>query len=166
MSCYQNIATYYDRLMESGYYDHNQLAERARSAMGGRTSVLELGVGTGQMAKALLALDPDYDFCGIDFSAAMLEIARKRFSDRIPLVECDIANMDLDREFEVALSSGGTWVIVQSGNELLLGTHLFDYEKDLQGLQKTAAHLVSGGIVMLSVHPPHTSRTLDLALVA
>lgn len=159
---YQDIAGYYDLLMECGYYDRAQLAAAVKACIGDRKSILELGVGTGQMAKELLELDPTYDFGGIDFSAAMLEIAKRQLAGRASLVECDVANMNLGRTFDVVLSSGGTWVIVKSDQGLQLGTHLFDRENDMRGLQNTANHLAPGGIVLLSVHPPHCDRTLDL----
>ncbi len=159
---YQTIADYYDLLMDGGYYNHESLATSIRSIIGPRKRLLELGVGTGRLAQELLKLDPSYDFVGIDFSPAMIEIARKRLSNRVPLIECDVAKMNLDRKFDAAISSGGTWVIVQSNDELLLGTHLFNQENDFHGLQSVSNHLDPGGLMVLSVHPPHEERELEL----
>jgi SAM-dependent methyltransferase len=160
---YKGIAAYYDLLMDAGYYDHKALATVVRSAIGKRKALLELGVGTGRLAHELLTLDSTYDLVGIDFSAAMVEIAKRRLPSRVPVIECDVAEMHLDRKFDVAISSGGTWVIIQSGNELQLGTHLFDHKKDLCGLQNVARHLDPGGLLLLSVHPPHEDRDLELS---
>ncbi|MBE9042740.1 class I SAM-dependent methyltransferase [Oscillatoriales cyanobacterium LEGE 11467] len=162
MGYYQGIADYYDLLMDAGYYDYESLATSIRSAIGSRKRLLELGIGTGQVAQALLKLDPTYDYVGIDFSPAMIEIANKRLSNSIPIVECDVAKMNLDRKFDAAISSGGTWVIVRSNNELQLGTHLFNQENDILGLQNVAKHLDSGGLLLLSVHSPHEDRDLNL----
>ncbi|MBO9999793.1 MAG: class I SAM-dependent methyltransferase [Cyanobacteria bacterium SID2] len=162
MSYYQGIADYYDLLMDGGYYNYELLATAICSAIGQRKRILELGIGTGQMAQALLKVDSTYDFVGIDFSPAMIEIAKKRLSNSIPIIECDVAEMNLNRRFDAAISSGGTWVIIQSSNELLLGTHLFNQENDFRGLQNVANHLDRGGLLLLSVHPPHEDRDLDL----
>lgn len=162
MKYYQGIADYYDLLMDGGYYDYGFLADAVQASIGPRKRILELGIGTGQLAKVLLEREPNYDFVGMDFSPAMLEIAKKRLPENVPLVECDIAEMKLDRRFDVAFSSGGTWVIVRSGDELLLGTHLFDREKDIQGWQNVAEHLETGGLLLLSTHLPHEDRDLEL----
>lgn len=122
-----------------------------------------VGVGTGRLARELLTLDSTYDLVGVDFSPAMLEIAKTRLPDRVPVIECDGAEMQLGRKFDAAISSGGTWVIIQSPNELQLGTHLFDHKKDLCGLQNVARHLDPGGLLLLSVHPPHKDREIQLA---
>ena len=163
MAYYQEIAHYYDLLMDGGYYDHELLATAIRSTIGQRKRVLELGIGTGRLAQALLKIDSTYDLVGIDFSPEMIEMAKKRLPNNIRLVECDVAKMNLECKFDAAISSGGTWVIVQSNNELLLGTHLFNRENDFCGLKNVAAHLEPGGILVLSVHPPHEDRDINLA---
>ena len=118
--------------------------------------------GTGLLARELLELDSSYHFTGVDFSPSMLEIAKERLPSRASLIECDVAEMNLGRTFDVALSSGGTWVIIQSDKELLLGTHLLNREKDFKGLQNVADHLDAGGLLLLSVQKPHEDRDIDL----
>ena len=148
--------------MDGGYYNHEFLATSIQSRIGERQKVLELGSGTGQMAKALLQANSTYDLVGIDFSPEMIEIANQRLSHSIPIIHCDVAEMNLDRKFDAAISVGGTWVIVKSENELLLGTHLYNQEKDLRGLQNVADHLDIGGLLLLSVHSPHEDREVEL----
>ncbi|MEM8637409.1 MAG: class I SAM-dependent methyltransferase [Cyanobacteria bacterium P01_G01_bin.54] len=162
MTYYQDISKYYDMLMNAGYYNYEPLAKTVRSVIGQRERVLELGIGTGQLAQLLVEAEPTYDFVGIDFSPAMLEIASKRLPKTVSLIECDVADMKMDRKFDVAFSSGGTWVIVRSSNGLLLGTHLFDKHKDLRGLQNVSNLLEPGGLLVLSVHPPHEDRDITL----
>ena len=70
--------------------------------------------------------------------------------------------MTLDRTFDVALSSGSTWVIIRSDKELLLGTHLLNREKDFKGLRNVADHLDAGGLLLLSVQKPHEDRDINL----
>lgn len=164
MTPYQEIAYYYDMLMNASYYDHDTLGKTVHSLIGEREQLLELGIGTGLLAQSLLKTNASYEITGIDFSQAMLEIAEKRLANKVQLVECDIAEMALDRKFEAAVSSGGTWVIVrsESSDELCLGTHLFDHEKDLQGLKNVSEHLEVGGLLLLSVHLPHEDRDIEL----
>ena len=162
MNYYQGIASYYDLLMDGGYYDHASLANSIHSAIGQRKRLLELGIGTGRVVKELLNIDATYELTGIDFSSKMVEIARNRLPKSVSVVECDVALMHLDRKFDVAFSVGGTWVIVRSDDGLLLGTHLFDSEKDARGLQNVADCLDSEGILLLSVHPPHEDRDIHL----
>lgn len=162
MNYYQKIAGYYDALMESGYYDHAKLAQTVHSVIGSGKKVLEIGVGTGKMVEELAAIDPSSDFCGVDFSGAMIEIANRRLSNRFPMVECDISTMELDQTFDVVLSCGGAWIVQKSDEGLCLGTHLFSPDKDRLGFEKVSKHLETGGRLVLSVHPPHTDRQLEM----
>jgi len=115
------------------------------------------------LAEALLSLDPTYDFVGIDISAEMIEIARTRVSEEAEMIVCDIAEMQLGRKFDAAISNGGTWVIIRDGDQMQMGVHQFDPVKDLRGIKNLAEHLDPGGILILSVHPPHANRDLELA---
>ena len=162
VSHYGTIADYYDQLMNAGYYDHSALGEKLLSITGTGKSLLELGIGTGLMARELLNQDPSVELTGIDFSESMLTIARKRIPEGADLVECDVAEMRLNKTFDVAYSTGGTWVIINSEKGLSLGTHLYDRENDIKGIKQVAKHLQPGGLLLLSVHPPHEDRSFDI----
>ncbi len=59
-------------------------------------AVLDLGVGSGLVAEAVLDRLPDARLVGIDFSEPMLELARRRlahFGSRSVLVRGDLANL-------------------------------------------------------------------------
>ncbi len=163
MSHYAGIAGYYDQLMHGGYYDHEALSQTIFGVVGSGKNLLELGVGTGLMVQQMLKGDASAKLTGIDYSSAMLEIARDRLPEQVRLVECDVAEMELNDQFDAAFSTGGTWVIIQSEEGLLLGTHLYQAENDRRGLQKVAEHLVPGGLLLLSVHPPHQDHSLNLS---
>ena len=162
MTYYEEIAKYYDLLMEAGYYDHESLAKAVQSSVGEGKRILELGIGTGRLAEELINLDPTCELTGIDFSPAMVEIARNRLPDDVPVIECDVASMDLGRTFDAAVSSGGTWVIIDKDEELQLGTHLFDRNKDIAGLCNVSEHLEENAKLLLSIHPPHEDREILL----
>lgn len=162
MTPYQEIAYYYDMLMNANYYNHESLAKEVQSVLGSRKKLLELGVGTGLFAQELLKIDSSYDITGIDFSPEMLKIAKERLPDSCHLVEDDVAEMSLDCKFDAAISSGGTWVIIKSNDEFLLGTHLHDHEKDVSSIQNVAERLYPGGLLLLSVHSPHKDLEINL----
>jgi predicted TPR repeat methyltransferase len=148
--------------MRNGYYEHRAMAEAADGILGDRTSVLELGVGTGLFAKELIATNEERDITGVDFTAPMLEIAEGRVGDDVDLVEADVTDMDLGRTFDAAISSGGVWVAIREGDELLLGTHLFDAHEEIRGLQNVATHLDSAGLLLLSIQDMHEDFDCEL----
>lgn len=159
---YTGITECYDLLMRAGYYEHDAMAKAADAVMGDRKKVLELGVGTGLFAQSLAATKPDCDITGVDFTASMLEIAQDRTGRDVRLVEADVTSMDLDDTFDAAISSGGVWVIIDAGEEYLLGTHLFDYDQEVAGLRNVSEHLEADGLLLLSIQKMHRDR--DLAL--
>ena len=60
-------------------------------------AVLDLGIGSGLVAEAVLDRLPDARLVGIDFSEAMLELAHRRlarFDSRVALVHGDLAAVD------------------------------------------------------------------------
>jgi SAM-dependent methyltransferase len=73
----------------------------ASVANGHQGSVLELGIGTGRLAVALL--DAGLDVAGIDASSAMLERLRQKVGDRIPVTLADFVDVPVQRTFDVAL---------------------------------------------------------------
>jgi SAM-dependent methyltransferase len=138
------------------------MARAADSAIGDRTKVLELGVGTGLFAQSLAETKPDRDITGVDFTPSMLEIAQDRVGPDARLIEADVTSMDLGDTFDAAISSGGVWVIIDAEHEFLLGTHLFGYDDDVEGLTNVSAHLKPGGLLLLSIQEMH--RDFDLRL--
>ncbi len=54
MNEYDDIAQYYDLIMESGYYDYTKSAYSLNSILTERKKILEIGIGTGLLAEQLL----------------------------------------------------------------------------------------------------------------
>jgi SAM-dependent methyltransferase len=77
-------------------------------------SVLDVGCGPGRVAEAVLEAGAG-SYLGIDFSAAMLALARERLTrfEETELVEGNFLDLDLGRTYDVVLALG-----------------LFDYFKD------------------------------------
>ena len=159
---YDGITECYDLLMRAGYYEHGAMAEAADVILGERTSVLELGVGTGLFAQELIATNADRNITGVDFTARMLDIADTRVGGAVELIEADVTEMDLGRTFDAAVSSGGVWVAIREGDEMLLGTHLFDAAEEVRGLRNVAEHLDTDGLLLLSIQDMHEDFDCEL----
>ena len=60
-------------------------------------AVLDLGIGSGLVAEAVLDVLPDAHLVGVDFAPAMLDLARvrlSRFGSRVVLLDHDLADLD------------------------------------------------------------------------
>jgi SAM-dependent methyltransferase len=69
--------------------------------------VLDVGCGTGRVAEAILEAGAAR-YVGIDFSARMLALARRRLEehDVVELIEGDFLDLDLPETFDVVLALG------------------------------------------------------------
>jgi SAM-dependent methyltransferase len=153
---YTGIAGQYDLIMSDGYFDHGRMAAAAEKILGGRTRILEIGVGTGLLADRLTADRPDRQFTGVDFTPAMLEIARQRLGIRARLIEADVINMALGETFDAVVSSGGVWYVVDNGGaNYELSSHIPGLEDNVAGLRNLAAHLKPGGLLLISIQETH-----------
>jgi len=62
MNHYSDISQYYDLLMDAGYYDHEAVAGMVLSIIGQRRKkMLELGIGTGRLAREIVKIDSSCD---------------------------------------------------------------------------------------------------------
>ena len=162
MNQYTGITECYDLLMRAGYYDHEAMASAANSVIGPRTSILEVGVGTGLFVQSLANVKPDCSITGVDFTSSMLKIAQDRVGDYAELINADVTSMDLGETFDIAISCGGVWVVIEADGDFLLGTHLPDYEREVQGLKNVREHLKPDGLLLLSIQEMH--RDFELML--
>ncbi len=60
-------------------------------------TIIDLGVGTGELADRCLKTRPDARVIGIDIDSGMLEVARKRLGGRISLVQGDFQSVQLPK---------------------------------------------------------------------
>jgi SAM-dependent methyltransferase len=99
-------------------------------------SVLELGCGAGNNAERML--QNGYDYIGLDLSADMLALARKR----LPLgvfVQADMSDFYLNRSFSAVLLVGRTTAYLLTNSAIL------------NMLRCARQHLVSNGILVFDV---------------
>jgi ubiquinone/menaquinone biosynthesis C-methylase UbiE len=96
---FASVAPFYDLDLE-GYEDDIALYRQFAETAGG--PVLDLGCGTGRVAWALA--EDGVEVIGVDFSEAMLAVARARTGSRTPTwVTADLRTFDLEREFALVL---------------------------------------------------------------
>jgi len=75
MTSYERFGEFYDAVMGDRRAAAEQVMELIRVAKPGARNVLELGCGTGSILKCLQDV---YEVSGLDLSAKMLSIARKK----------------------------------------------------------------------------------------
>jgi trans-aconitate 2-methyltransferase len=92
----------------------------------GDETVLDLGIGTGNVAVQLLERLPHGRVIGVDGSAAMVEAARARLpADRVTVVQGDLLALDLGLVADAAVSSATFhWVLDHDRLFARVGAHL------------------------------------------
>lgn len=114
--------------------------------------VLELGCGTGRLLLPLAR--SGYQVTGIDGSAAMLEIARRkvaavRLEDQVTLLQQDMREMDLPGRFNLAFAAVNTFL------------HMMTAGEQLVALAEIRQYLNPGGLLLLDLFNPDLDRLLD-----
>ena len=104
---YHFDATTYDDMIQGDIAAYHVLQEQLELASGeGASRVLELGTGTGETARRLLARHPRATLVGIDESDGMLAVARDRLpGDRISLVVARLQDPLPDGPFDLIASA-------------------------------------------------------------
>jgi ubiquinone/menaquinone biosynthesis C-methylase UbiE len=115
--------------------------------------ILEVACGTGRVLLPLA--QQGHRVVGVDFSAAMLDLARQKvraagLDERVTLVEQDMRQLELDRRFTMAF--------VVSNSFLALTT----LDDQLTALTRIRQHLNPGGLLLLDLFNPDLSRLLDV----
>ena len=106
-------------------------------------SVLDAGCGTGRVAIELARRG--VATVGVDLDAAMLDAARRKAPHQ-QWVCADLASLDLEQQFDVAVMAGNVMIFVEPGTEA-------------QVVLRMAAHLVPGGRLVAGFQ---LGQTIDL----
>ena len=157
MGDYSNMASYYDVIMTSGYYNYAKIVD-SLVLQDNIEKVLEIGCGTGLILEELARRKPSIQISGIDLTAPMLAIAKERLKPfkNVVLSQQDVCNLSLPSAHNVAFSYGGVWYFVIDGDKQpFLVSHISDHEANLQGLEKMAQHIAPHGTLMLGIQGPH-----------
>lgn len=157
MSSYDPFARLYD-LEHKDFRDdiglYFNMAERCRAPVG-RTSVLELGCGTGRVTVPLAKTG--FDIAGVDNSAAMLALARSHVArsglaehpgpGSVHLMQMDVQAIEWTDRFALALFPL---------NGFLHLTKVPDQVAALRGIHRA---LLPGGLLIIDLPNPHTVFT-------
>jgi SAM-dependent methyltransferase len=128
-------ATWFDRFFRKDVYYRMATASRVCREVKGAT-VLDLGCGSGHVARGLLTEAGASHVTGIDFSRSMLELAQQllknsRLAARVTLMEEDILSHDFGpQRFDVVLALG-----------------VFDYVGEPKALWERMANLAQYALV-------------------
>jgi len=153
-SSFDQWAEVYDSVYSYVTDDIPFYIDEARSAGG---SVLELGCGTGRVAIPIA--QAGIEIVGLDSSAAMLEVARRK-AEKAPgarglrLVETDMRDFSLDEVF-------GLVIIPFRGFLSLLSV-----EDQIQALANVRAHLAPGGKLAFNIFVPDLNMLVQEGDVA
>lgn len=96
-----NYSNFYDLFYSNKNYkkEANDFIEKFKS---NPTEILELGCGTGNYSK--IFLDKGIKVFGVELSASMLSIAKKKFDSNFFGIHSDIENFQINRKFNHCLS--------------------------------------------------------------
>jgi len=110
-------------------------------AMRQRGPVLELGCGTGRVALALA--QAGLTVVGVDYSAGMLEVARRQAAGLpLTLVQADMRELRLRRKFATVLVPFGGLQHMETAAEVTAA------------LATVAHHLAAGGLAIVDIEAP------------
>lgn len=100
---YSKDASRYDKLHADKCYfwEVKELKERIKESKKSKgRSLLDVGCGTGGHLKEL---QDDFDCTGIDYHEEMVELARKKLKKKVHLMQGDMVDFDLKKEFDVVI---------------------------------------------------------------
>jgi ubiquinone/menaquinone biosynthesis C-methylase UbiE len=103
---YNDLATIYDKMYqtfidyEEEYHFYNHLIQQFQ-----KTNVLEIGSGTGHLAKYFHAAN--FDYLGLDYSIEMIEIAKSRVPN-IAFLQGDMRHFFLKKPIESVIITART----------------------------------------------------------
>lgn len=103
-SPYDELAEFYDLFSQEAPDDVPFYSKFVSSG----SRVLEVGVGTGRVAFPLVRSAVPFSFEGVDYSPAMLEIAKEKariigVEDRVTLLQMDMRNLHLPEKYDLVL---------------------------------------------------------------
>ena len=148
---FDRFARYYDEDYRAYNDDVDAIVHLALEMDG---PVLELGCGTGRLLLPLSVTG--LPLTGVDISPALLDRARTKLAsvphgDHAVLVEADLRQLELaQHDFAFAFCTSNTLM------------HLADPADQLAVLERAAAHLRPGGLLLLDLFHPDVARLVEV----
>lgn len=139
---YEEMSLFYDQLTLDQPYESwleivNHFAEN-------RTSILDIGCGTGSLTSLLTDFD---QIIGMDLSVDMLSIATQK-SNKVNWIEGDMTEFELNQKFDViTIFCDSLNYLPEKDNVFTTFSHVFN-------------HLETEGVFMFDVHTPFKMNTL------
>lgn len=137
-------AIYVDRILTTLYDALNPAGadtEFYLSLPNGRSSILDIGCGTGLLAAAFA--ERGHEVFGLDPAPAMLEIARTRpGGDRVTWIDADARTFDLKRQFDLIVMTGHVFQVFLNDDDVL------------RVLKTARKHLMQGGRLVFDSRNP------------
>ncbi len=153
------IAKFYDLITGNGYYDYENLVRIIKSILDNRRKILEVGIGTGNMAIPLAKQGFQVD--GIDLSWPMLNIAREKIVSEgleIGLYRQNCLELNLPFKYDAVLSHGGVPVYIRGEEDLIFESYLPTLEENYKALQNVFHHLDRNGRFIANIQKDHEAR--------
>lgn len=144
---YEAIAPVYDDFTAHHNYEMwlgNLLPELRRHGLRGRR-LLDVGCGTGK--SFLPMLRRGWEIVACDISPSMLELARVKAGDAVPLTVADMRKLPVFGEFDLV------WALDDAVNYLLSPEEMGD------ALSRMRANMAPGGLLMFDVNTLRSYRT-------
>lgn len=123
---------YDERFAEGQRAGRDMHGEAAFVQSFGPASVLDAGCGTGRVAIELSRQGVEVE--GVDLDVAMLSAAREK-APHVPWHHDDLAELDLDRAFEVVVLAGNVMIFLTPGSEARVVANM-------------ARHVAPGGVLI------------------
>ncbi|PTI99924.1 SAM-dependent methyltransferase [Staphylococcus simulans] len=142
MSQYEGFSQYYDELTQDQPY--NQWLEIIRQATSKRTSILDIGCGTGSLTTLLTDFK---SVTGMDLSSDMLAVASQK-SDSVRWIEGDMTDFELGQNFDVIT------ILCDSLN------YNTDQHDVIETFKHVYRHLNTDGTFIFDVHSKFKMNTL------
>jgi len=156
-----SISRYYDKIILAGYYSLKSSAKELRKIFGEKKNILEVGIGTGLLAKEMVTLG--YHISGIDFSKNMLNRAKKRLGKKSKFYLQDILELTLPEKYGGVYSEGGIWWFSREKKGLFLQSHLLTKHENLLALKKLSKVLENNGLLAINIQKKHkTSSDINI----
>jgi len=152
---YRGIADYYDQIVNSGYYNMPSVAREYKNLIGSDAKkILEIGVGTGELSGLL---KDSYQITGIDFSDALLNIAREKLKNtNVELLKKDVRELKFNNIFDAAVGHASIFIVIESKEGIVVESFLTNISDIKISLENICKSIKCGAKFIIDFHPEHT----------
>jgi trans-aconitate methyltransferase len=162
MADYDEFEEYYDECVQSGYYDYEKYASDLLESVQDKTSLLELGIGTGLLTEQVLKANLNIDITGVDISSKMLQQAQKRLGTSVQVIESDFFQLNLKDPFDLVYSLGAGFCFNPYKKENVFSFSLGGIELLPDFIEQMAAQVRNEGLFLINKQQAHEYLSIPL----